>query len=173
MSGICLDLDLRTRPKLFVYYQTQKNRFESSLIRMVSMLVWLYGSNFRKNRISEQMNERWQNSSHQSEFAQNDFIELSSLRSICISICVTNNNYIASAFTFRNIDWCFLLSYELKSMNVIDMDLNGNMAVTVIDAMRCEATALQNRNICIKHIVKYSCMNARGKWDSGIWKLGI
>lgn len=109
---------------------------------MVSMLVWLYGSNFRKNRISEQMNERWQNSSHQSEFAQNDFIELSSLRSICISICVTNNNYIASAFTCRNIDWCFLLSYELKSMNVIDMDLDGNMAVTVIDAMRCDVKRL-------------------------------
>lgn len=53
-------------------------------------------------------------------------------------------------------------------MNVIDMDLDGNMVVTVIDAMRCEATALQNRNICIKLIVKYSCTNVRGKWDSGI-----
>lgn len=39
--------------------------------------------------------------------------------------------------------------------------------------MRSEVSTLQNSNICIKHIVKYLCSNARGEWDSSIWKLGI
>lgn len=89
-------------------------------------------------------NERWKNSSHQSEFSQNEFIELSSLQNICISICATNNNYIAHLFTSQNqynATAATSCSYEMKSIN--ESDIIYGCYCHWCDVMWCDAKWLQ------------------------------